>query len=139
MVQIILNNNVKLNIGGIKKYNNAIRGTYMEDTITRKEHEEFARRIEEENVRQNHRISALEDNVKEIHGLTVSVERMAVNMENMLNAIERQGNLIEKQNERIDKIEEEPANDYKQIKMAIITAIISAVVGTVVGAALVLL
>lgn len=111
----------------------------MENLVTMDVHKEFARRIEEENARQNHRISALEDNVKEIHGLTVSVERMAVNMENMLNAIERQGNLIEKQNDRIDKIEDEPAKDYKQVKMAIITAVISSVVGTVVGAVLVLL
>lgn len=111
----------------------------MEDTITRKEHEEFARRIEEENVRQNHRISALEDNVKEIHGLTVSVERMAVNMENMLNAIERQGNLIEKQNERIDAMEKEPAKDYKQIKTAVITAVVLAVVEAAVVAVIALL
>lgn len=112
----------------------------MEGTfVTIQEHKEFARRIDDENTRQNRRLAALEDNVKEIHGLTVSVERMAVNMENMLVAIERQGNLIEKQNERIDKIEEEPAKDYKQIKMAIITAAISAVVGAVVGAVLVLL
>lgn len=109
------------------------------DFVTIQEHKEFARRIEEENVRQNHRISALEDNVKEIHGLTVSVERMAVNMENMLGAIERQGNLIEKQNERIDKIEYEPAKDYKQIKMAIVTTVIGAVVGAAVGAVLMLL
>lgn len=107
--------------------------------VTIQEHKEFALRIEEENVRQNHRISALEDKVKEIHGLTVSVEKMAVNMENMLGAIERQGNLIEKQNERIDKIEDEPAKDYKQIKMAIVTTVISAVVGAAVGAILMLL
>lgn len=121
--------------------------------ITKEVHNEFARRIDEENTRQNRRLSALEENVKEIHGLTVSVERMAVNMENMLVAIERQGNLIEKQNSRIDeqneKIDEvknapakEQAKDSKQIKMAVITSIIGAVVGSiggVVGALLALL
>ncbi len=112
-----------------------MEGTY----VTVQEHKEFARRQDAEDERQNRRIAVLEENVKEIHSLTVSVERMAVNMENMLNAIERQGTLIEKQNERIDKIEEEPAKDYKQIKMAIITAIISSAIGSVVGAALVLL
>lgn len=107
--------------------------------ISRKEHEEFARRIDEENTRQNRRLSALEENVKEIHGLTVSVERMAVNMENMLLAIERQGNLIEKQNGRIDEIEKEPAKDSKQIKMAIITSVLTTVVGAIIGAVLVLI
>lgn len=111
----------------------------MDNYITRQEHEEFSRRIDAESTRQNRRLSALEENVKEIHSLTVSVERMAANMENMLTAIERQGNLIEKQNERIDDIEKEPAKDYKGIKMEIIKTIISALVGAAVVAIVALL
>lgn len=99
----------------------------MDDYILRQEHEEFEKRLDAENARQNRRLSMLEENIKEIHGLTVSVERMAVNMENMLSAIERQGNLIEEQNNRIDKIEKEPAKDYRQIKTAVITAVILAI------------
>lgn len=49
------------------------------------------------------RINKLEENVKEIHKLTVSMERMAANMENMLDAIERQGRLIEKQTSHPNK------------------------------------
>lgn len=111
----------------------------MEDMITRKEHEEFSRRIDDENTRQNRRIAELEENVKEIHRLTVSVERMTVSMENMLEAIERQGNLLEKQTNRIDEIEKEPAKDQKEIKMEIIKTAISALVGAVVVAILTLL
>lgn len=114
------------------------RGDAME-YITKEVHDEFAARIHEENARQNARIKILEENVQEIHGLTVSVEKMATNMENMLSAIERQGNLIEAQSNRIDKIEREPAKDYKQIKMAIVTAIVSSIAGLVAGALLVLL
>lgn len=44
-----------------------------------------------------------------------------------------------RQNSRIDEIEKEPAKDYKQIKMAIITAIIGTVVGIVIGAVVALL
>lgn len=99
------------------------------------EHKEFARRIDDENTRQNRRLSALEENVKEIHGLTVSVERMAVNMENMLAAIERQGNLIEKQNGRIDEIEREPAGQWSGIKKkAIETAVTVIVTALTIGA-----
>lgn len=116
----------------------------MDPPITLAVHNEFARRIDEENTRQNRRISALEESLKEIHDLTVSMERMAVNMENMLMAIDRQGNLIEKQNNRIDeqneKIDEiknapskEQAKNVKQIKMAIITSVISAIVGSACG------
>lgn len=104
-----------------------------ENVITRQEHEEFAKRIDAENSRQNRRLSALEDNIKEIHELTLSVGKMAVNMENMLTAIERQGNLIESQNNRIEKIEKEPADNYKKIKTTIITSIIGTIVGIVIG------
>lgn len=101
----------------------------MEDFIRRQEHEEFARRQDEENKRQNRRIDALEKVTGQINALTVSVEKMAINMENMLSAIERQGNLIEEQNERMDDFEREPAKDYKQIKMLVITTIIGAIAG----------
>lgn len=102
--------------------------------ITRQEHDEFSRRIDAENTRQNRRIGVLEENVKQINALTISVEKMASNMEHMLEAIERQGNLIEKQNNRLDDIEREPAKDQKEIKMEIIKTIISALVGAAVVA-----
>lgn len=104
----------------------------MENTITRQEHEEFARRQDDENKRQNRRIDAIEKNVEQINALTVSVERMATNMEHMLEVMKQQG-------ERLDKLEREPSETGRQVKMAIITSIISAVVGAVVGAVLVLL
>ena len=72
----------------------------MEDVITRKEHEEFARRMESENSRLddedrriNHRLQLLENTVSQINALTVSVERMAVNMGNMLAELESRGNV----------------------------------------------
>lgn len=56
----------------------------MEETISRKEHEEFAKRIDEENHRQNRRIEALEETVRQISDLTSTVKELAVNMKNML-------------------------------------------------------
>ena len=58
----------------------------MEETISRKEHEEFAKRIDEENHRQNRRIDALEETVRQISDLTATVKELAVNMKNMLTA-----------------------------------------------------
>lgn len=104
----------------------------MENTITRQEHEEFAKRQDAENERQNRRISLLEDNVRQINALTVSVEKMAVNMENML-AEQR------KLSDRMEVLEKEPAETNKQIKQAIITAIVGTLVGAVVTAVLMLL
>ncbi len=104
----------------------------MEDMITRKEHEEFARRQDAENERQNRRIGLLEDTVRQINALTVSVEKMAVNMENMLTEIGKQGG-------RLEKLEKEPAESHKQIKTAAITSVIGTIVGAAVTAILVLL
>ncbi len=100
--------------------------------ITKELHEEFSKRIDEENRRQNNRIGELEKMVQQIHALTTSIEKMATNMESML--VEQQ-----KQGERLEALEKEPAEAHKQIKMAIVTSIISAVIGAVVGAVLVLL
>lgn len=115
----------------------------MENVISRQEHEEFVRRIDAENERQNKRIGLLEDSIRQMNTLTISVEKMAINMENMLSAIERQGVLIEKQSDRLDSIEKAPAEDSKKFKMTIITTIattaITTIVGAIIGAILVIL
>lgn len=67
----------------------------MDGTITRAEHEEFCRRIDEENRRQNRRIELLEENAQRIGTLTASVERLATSMEGMLKEQERQGKRLE--------------------------------------------
>ena len=100
--------------------------------ITRQEHEEFARRQDAENERQNRRIQLLEDNLRQINDLTVSVEKMAVNMENMLAEQKRQG-------DRLEELEKEPAETNRQIKLAVITSVIGTVAGAVVMAILTLL
>ena len=53
----------------------------METSISRAEHEEFRRRIEEENSRQNRRLEIVEDTMRQIGALTTSVEKLAVNMD----------------------------------------------------------
>ena len=100
--------------------------------ISRFEHEEFSKKIDAEEERQNRRIALLEENIREINTLTVSVEKMAVNMGNMLDELKRQG-------ERLGKLEQEPAETSRQIKLAIITSIIGTVVGAVATAALMIL
>lgn len=99
------------------------------DYITREFHDEYARRIDAENERQNRRISLLEENSQHINAMTVSIEKMAVNMENMLAEQKKQG-------ERLEALEKEPADSYKQIKMVIITAIVTAVITAAVAAVL---
>ena len=49
----------------------------LQSPITRGEHEEFRRRMEEDHDRTNKRLSILEETVKRIGELTVSIEKLA--------------------------------------------------------------
>ena len=62
----------------------------MDGSITRAEHEEFRRRLEEENRRQDKRIELLEDNMRELNQLTASVSKLASSIESMVKEQEKQ-------------------------------------------------
>ena len=95
----------------------------MDNFITRAEHEEFAKRMEDEHNRQNRRITLLEDNIKLTQELTLSIEKMAISMKCMLDEQKRQG-------ERLEALEGVPKKNLDALKFAIIGAI-----GTAIGAA----
>lgn len=97
----------------------------MDNYITRPEHDEFVKRMEEEHRRQNKRLGELEDTVRQIGQLTVSVEKMAMSMEQMLKEQKEQG-------ERLGKLEDVPVKNWNTVKVAILTAI-----GTAVGTGIV--
>lgn len=101
----------------------------MDEYLTRAEHNEFAKRVEEENVRQNHRLTNLEENVQNIQRLTVSVEKMSVSMNYMA---DKQGEMAKK----LDTLESEPADNWKIVKSGIIGAIASAIGVAIVAALL---
>ena len=67
----------------------------MDNPITRAEHEEFSRRLEEENRRQDKRIELLEDNMRELNQLTASVGKLASSIESMVKEQEKQGRRLE--------------------------------------------
>lgn len=59
--------------------------------ISRSEHEEFCKRIDAENGRQNKRLELLEGNTKQINSLTTSVEKLAQSIQLMCKEQEQQG------------------------------------------------
>ena len=67
----------------------------MDQPITRAEHEEFKRRLEEENARQDRRIALLEESVSKMGALSTSVEKLALSMESMVKEQEKQGKRLE--------------------------------------------
>ena len=83
-------------------------------------HNEFAKRIEEQEHRQDARLSDLEKKQGEITEIVASVRELAVEMKNMTAEQKRTS-------ERLDEIEKKPAKRWD----AIVTGIIGAVVGAI--------
>ena len=96
----------------------------MDTPITRAEHEEFRRRLEEENRRQDKRISLIEDNVREMANLTTSVEKLATNMENMLKEQEKQG-------KRLEILENRDGEMWRKIVAHALTAFVGLACGVI--------
>ena len=96
----------------------------MEDTISRSEHEEFAKRIEERDKRQDRRIELLEENTRQIGALTVSVEKLAQSIEVMCKEQEQQG-------QRLQTLESRDGEMWRKVVGYVITAIMGIVVGFV--------
>lgn len=99
------------------------------DYISRHEHEEFRRsmeaenqRLEDENKRQNYRLDALEDTVKQVAAISTSVEKLALNMENMLKEQVNQG-------KRLETLESRDGEMWRKVVGYIATAIAGIVVG----------
>lgn len=92
--------------------------------ITRAEHDEFKRRLEEENKRQDKRIELLEENTKQIGALTVSVEKLAQSIESMVKEQEQQG-------KRLEVLEGRDGEMWRKVTGYIVTAIIGIVIGYV--------
>lgn len=90
--------------------------------LPRKEHEEFAKRQDAENHRQNRRIEELEESVRQIGALATSVEKLALSMEGMLQEQEKQG-------KRLEVLESRDGEMWRKVTGHILTAIIGIVVG----------
>lgn len=94
--------------------------------MSRDVHEEFAKRIEDEEKRQNKRIEELEKVTKEITSLTLSVEKMAMSTEAMAKELNSQG-------QRLKELEDVPGDNWTSMKSGVINAIAAAVGGGVVA------
>jgi hypothetical protein len=92
--------------------------------VGREEHTEFARRIQEEEHRQNRRIELLEESVKQNTALTLSVEKLANNMKNMANEQMRQG-------KRLEALEGRDGDMWRTVVKYVLTTILGLVIGVV--------
>lgn len=96
----------------------------MSEFIERREHEEFAQRMEDEHARQNRRINELEQSTKQINNLIVSVEKLAVNMQSMLNEQKKQG-------ERLQELESRDGEMWRKVTGYVVTVVVGVIIGYV--------
>lgn len=94
----------------------------MDNPITRAEHEEFRRRMEEEHSRVNKRLELLEENTEKLNKLNTSIEKLAVNMESMLKEQVQQG-------KRLSVLENRDGEKWRSVVGYIITLVIGLAVG----------
>lgn len=87
--------------------------------VTWEIHNEFEKRLDAENKRQDARIGELEATVKQISELVASVKVLAVNMENMTTEQKRTS-------ERLSDLEKQPAKHWEAVVAGIIAAIVGA-------------
>ena len=94
----------------------------LQSPISRGEHEEFRRRMEEDHDRTNKRLSILEETVKRIGELTVSIEKLATNMQNMTDVQKEQG-------QKLEALEARGGQMWRKAVGHLVTSIISIIVG----------
>ena len=92
-----------------------------QEYISRREHNEFCKKIEEENHRQNRRLELLEESFEQQKELTVSVQKLALSMESMLKEQEKQG-------KRLETLEGRDGEKWRNVTGYIITFIVGLVV-----------
>ena len=100
----------------------------MPDTpyLLKSVHEEFATRMDEEHKRQNHRITNLEENVKDISSLTTSVASLAKSVEQMAKAQEKQA-------KRLEALEQKPAKKWESFADKVIWAVAAALIAFIIS------
>lgn len=96
----------------------------MDSPITRAEHEEFCKRIDAENNRQNQRIKLLEEQTKQVIEIALSVRELAQSIKQMAETQKEQG-------EKLENLEERDGEMWRKVVGYIVTAIVGIVIGFV--------
>lgn len=96
----------------------------MDDFISRREHDEFCKRMEDEHTRINHRVKTMEDTVRELGSLTASVHELATNMKNLIKTMDSQGR-------RLAELESRDGEKWRKVVGYSITAVIGILIGYV--------
>lgn len=83
-------------------------------------HEEFVKRVEEENKRQNQRLASMENTLNQLLNMSVSVEKLATNMEHMVIEQKEQG-------ERLKVLESKDGEMWRTAVSHLLVAVVGGV------------
>lgn len=79
-------------------------------------------RLHDENERQNHRLSEVEQTIKQLNELVLSVQRISLSVESLTKEVQKQG-------QRLEVIEQKPAQNWNTMTRTIFTTVVSAIAG----------
>lgn len=96
----------------------------MDTPITRAEHEEFKRRMEDEHKRLHHRLSDVESVVSKIYDLTTSVEKLATSVESMARVQTEHA-------EKLELLEGRDGEMWRKVVGYLVTGVVGIVLGFV--------
>lgn len=95
--------------------------------LSRAEHNEYVKRMEDEHRRLNNRIVVLEKSSVQMHELVKNVGIMATNMKHM-------ARLQNDLNDRLERLEQVPSQNFSVIKNSIFAAIGASIGGAIIAA-----
>lgn len=96
----------------------------MDNLLTRDEHNEFVRRMEDEHRRLRDRLEGVEDDVEKLKDISINVSKLADNMKRMLDEQTAQG-------KRLETLEGRDGELWRKATGYVVTTIISIIVGFV--------
>lgn len=92
----------------------------MDEYITRPEHDEFKRRLEDEETRQNRRLEVIENRVDKLIDMQASLAVMQAGIDSISAEVKRIGS-------EVDAIKQEPADKWKKAVWIVVTVALTAV------------
>lgn len=94
----------------------------VDSPISRTEHEEFAKRMEEEHHRINKRLSLLDEGNKQITEIAISVKELAISVKSMADELAEQRN-------KLGKLESRDGEMWRKVVGYIVTVVAGIVIG----------
>lgn len=94
----------------------------VDNPISRNEHEEFVKRMEEEHNRINKRLSLLEEGNKQITEIAISVKELAISVKSMADELNGQGT-------KLEKLESRDGEMWRKVVGYVVTAVAGIILG----------